>query len=66
MALGDTRAETSVIYGPYMDPNQFSGTEAMTGGFGGQMIPVTQTWLKLGVGCLSPQEYKVSIAPVPD
>ena len=31
---------------------------------GGQTIPVTQTWLKLGVGRLPPQEYKVSIAPV--
>lgn len=26
------------------------------------MIPVTQTWLKLGVGYLHPQEYNVSIA----
>ena len=51
MALVDTGAETSIIYG---DPNQFSGSKAMIGGFGGQMIPVTQTWLKLGVGRLPP------------
>ena len=63
MALVDTGAETSIIYG---DPNQFSGSKAMIGGFGGQMIPVTQTWLKLGVGRLPPREYKVSIAPVPE
>ena len=30
------------------------------------MIPVTQTWLKLGVGHLPPLKYKVSIAPVPE
>ena len=63
MALVDTGAETSIIYG---DPNQFSGSKAMIGGFGGQMIPVTQTWLKLGVGRLPPREYKVSIAPIPE
>lgn len=36
------------------------------------MIPVTQTWLKLGVGCLCPPpppppipwEYRISVAPV--
>lgn len=28
------------------------------------MIPVTQMWLKLGVGCIPPQEYEVSIAPI--
>ena len=32
----------------------------MTGVFRGQTIPVIQIWLKLGVGCLPPQEYKVS------
>jgi len=36
----------------------------MISGFGGQTIPVTQTWLKLGIGHLPPQEYKVSMAPV--
>ena len=35
----------------------------MTGGFGGQPIPVTQTWLKLGAGRLPAWEYKESIAP---
>ena len=54
MALVDTGGEISIIYG---DPNQSSGSKAMIGGFGVQMIPVTQTWLKLGVGHLSPQEY---------
>lgn len=34
-------------------------------GLGGQTIPVTQTRLKMGVGWLPPQEYKVIIAPVP-
>ena len=61
MALVDTGAETSIIYG---DPNKFHGNRVMIGGFGGQTIPVTQTWLKLGVGRLPPREYKVSIAPV--
>ena len=36
MALVDTGAETSIIYG---DPNQFSGSKAMIGGFGGHIIP---------------------------
>ena len=36
----------------------------MIGSFGGQTILVTQMWLKLGVVCLPPWEYKVSIAPV--
>lgn len=39
MALVDTGAETSIIYG---DPNQFSGSKAMIGGFGGQMIPMVE------------------------
>lgn len=33
----------------------------MIGGFGRQIIPVTQTWLKLYT---PPWEYKVSIVPV--
>lgn len=49
MALVDARAETPIIYG---DPKQFSGTKSMRGGFEGQMILITQTWLKLGVGRL--------------
>ena len=61
MALVDTGAEPSIIYG---DPTKFSGDRVMIGGFGGQTVPVTQTWLKLGVGRLPPREYKVSIAPV--
>ena len=32
----------------------------------GKMIPVTQTWLKLGVGHLPPREYRRSIAPIPE
>ena len=61
MALVDTGAETSIIYG---DLTKFNGDRVMIGGFGGQTIPVTQSWLKLGFGRLPPQEYKVSIAPV--
>jgi len=38
----------------------------MIGGFGGQTIPVTQTWLRLGLGHLRPWHYKVSVAPVPE
>lgn len=38
----------------------------MIGGFGARTIPVTQIRLKMGVGWLPPQEYKVSIAPVPE
>lgn len=60
MALVDTGAETSI----YGDPTKFNGDKVKIGGLGGQTIPVTQTWLKLGVGCLPPREYKVSIAPV--
>lgn len=30
------------------------------------MIFITQSWLKLGVGGLPPQQYRVSITPVPD
>jgi len=63
MALVDTGMETSVVYG---DPTKFQGERIMIGGFAGQTIPVTQMWLKLGVGHLLPQEYKVSIAPVPE
>ena len=61
MALVDTRVETSIIYG---DLTKFNGERVMIGGFGGQTVPVTQTWLKLGAGHLPPWEYKVSIAPV--
>ena len=61
IALVDTGMETSIIY---RDPTKFDGDRVMIGGFGGQTIPVTQTWLKLGIGCLPPREYKVSIAPV--
>ncbi|XP_052553514.1 uncharacterized protein LOC128087697 [Tympanuchus pallidicinctus] len=61
IALVDTGAETSIIYG---DRRKFDGERVMIGGFGGQIIPVTQTWLKLGVGRLPPRGYKVSIAPV--
>ena len=60
MVLVDTGAETSVIY---KDLTIFDVNKVMIGGFGGQTIPVTQTWLKLGVGHLPPREYKVSIAP---
>ena len=63
MALVDKGMETSIIYGY---PTTFQGNKVMIGGFGGQTIPVTQMWLKLGVGHLLPQEYKVSIAPVPE
>lgn len=63
MALVDTGAETSIIYG---DPTKFNGDRVMICGFGGQTIPVSQTWLKLGVGCLPHWEYKVSIAPFPE
>lgn len=38
----------------------------MIGGFKRQMIPVTQMSLKMGVECLPPQEYRVSISPVPE
>jgi len=61
MAFVDTGEETTIIYG---DLTKFNGDRVMIGGFGGQTVPVTQTWLKLGVGCLPPWEYKVSIAPV--
>ncbi len=61
MAFVDTGEETTIIYG---DLTKFNGDRVMIGGFGGQTVPVTQTWLKLGVGRLPPWEYKVSIAPV--
>jgi len=61
--LVDTGAETSIIS---EDLTKFKGDGVMIGGFGGQTIPVTQTWLKLGVGHLLPQEYKVPIAPFPE
>lgn len=48
----------SAIYG---DPNNFLGTEAVTDRFGGQIIPITQIWFKLGIGLLPPQEYRASI-----
>jgi len=59
MALVDTGAETSIIYG---DLTKLNGDRVMIGGFGGQTIPVTQTWLKVGVRHLPLWEYKVSIA----
>jgi len=61
MSLVDTGVETSIIYG---DPTKLDGNRVMIGGFGGQTIPGTQTWLKLEVGRLPPWEHKVSIAPV--
>ena len=63
MALVDTEAETSIING---DPNTFLGTKAMTGRFGGQMISVTQTWVKLGIGHLPPWGCRVFITPIPE
>ena len=57
MALVDMGAETLIIYG---DPTKFHAARMMIAGFGGQTIPVTQTWLKLGVGHLPPQEYLYS------
>ena len=59
--ISNMGAETSIIEG---DLTKFHGDRVITGGFGGQTSLVTQTWLKLGVGCLPPQECKVSIAPV--
>jgi len=61
LALVDTGAETSIIHG---HPTKFNSNRVVIGGSGGQTVPVTQTWLKLGVGCLPPREYKVSIVPV--
>ena len=58
-----THVETSIIYG---DLTKFNGDKVMICGFGVQTIPVTQMWLKLGVGCLPPRERKISIAPVPE
>ena len=56
-----TGTEISIIYG---DLTKLNGDRVMIGGFGGQTIPVTQTWLKFGVAHLPPPEYKVSIALV--
>ena len=42
MAFVDTGEETSIIYG---DLTKFNGDRVMIGGFGGQTVPVTQTWL---------------------
>ena len=39
MALVNTGAETSIIYG---DLTTFNGDREMIGGFGGQTVPVTQ------------------------
>ena len=61
MAFVDTGEETSIIYG---DLTKFNGDRVMIGGFGGQTVPVTQTWLKLRIRRLPPREYKVSNAPV--
>ncbi len=33
----------------------------ITGGYGGKVMPVMQIWLKLGVGHLLPQDYKVFV-----
>ena len=61
MELIVTGTETSIIY---RDLTKFSSNRMMIGDSEGQTILVTQTWLKLGVRCLPPWEYKVSIAPV--
>lgn len=53
MALVDTGAEMSIVH---CDLSKFPSTQAIIGGYGGKMIPVMQTWLKLGVGCLLPRE----------
>lgn len=63
MALVDMGSETSIIY---CDSTKFYGNRVMIGVLGEQNIPITLTWLKLGAGHLPPQEYKVSIAPVPE
>ena len=61
MALVDKGAENLIIYG---DPAKLHGDKVMTGEFRGQIIPITQTWLKLAVGRIPLLAYKVSIAPV--
>lgn len=61
MALVDTGMETSVVYS---DPTKFQGERVMIGGFVGQTIPVTQTWLKLGVFC--PRSVNCLLPPVPE
>lgn len=47
----------------YSDPTKLQGNRVMTE-FGGQTIPVIQTWLRLGLGHLPPLGYKLSVAPV--
>jgi len=56
MTLFDTSSETSMMYG---DETKFKADKVTIDGFGGQTIPVTQTWLKLGVRHLLPWEYSV-------
>jgi len=53
--LVDTGVETSIIY---EDPTKFKRDRVVLGGFGGQIIPVTQTWWKLGVGFSHPRSIK--------
>jgi len=61
ISLFDVGAKVSTFFG---DPSRFLGTFAIIEGYEGKVIPVTQMWLKLGVGCIPPQEYEVSIAPI--
>jgi len=65
MALVDMGAEMSIYFFFFNgDSTEFHRGRVLINGFGGQTIPVTHIWLKLGVECLPLQQYKVSIAPV--
>ena len=63
MDLVDTGIEISIFY---RDPAMFNGDRVMISGFGGQTFPVTQMWLRLGLGHIPFWEYNVSVVLVPE
>ena len=63
LALVDTGDECFLISG---NPECFSGTPAVTGGYGGKAIRVKKAQISLGIGHLPPKEYTMYISPIPE
>lgn len=63
LALVDTRAKCSLIYG---NSEWFPRTATVVDGKGGKAIRVKQAQIPLGIGYLCPKENAVYTSPVPE
>ncbi|XP_066433951.1 uncharacterized protein [Eleutherodactylus coqui] len=62
-ALIDTGAEATLIYG---NPKQYNGQKCVITGLGGKQVEAVQTKIKLKIGDIPSQYYKVMIVPIPE